>query len=435
MVLYPRIRIIILKTWRGKFLLPVVMVLLLSCQTAGCLWNADGEKVVMQKDALTQNFICGMDISSVMSLLASGVTYQDYDGNTIDNITDFCKFLSLNGITHVRVRVWNDPYDVNGSGYGGGNCDVATASAIAEGCRVSGLKMLVDFHCSDFWADPGKQQAPKAWTDYSVTEKAEAIEAFIGSALQTIDAKHEIIDMVQIGNEITGGLAGVYAPEEMCILFQSGNRAVRAYNAEVKTVIHVTNPEKGNVTKWAESLNTYDVDYDILATSYYPYWHGTLENLQQELQTVKETYGKDVMVAETSYAYTLEDSDGHANTVSKGNNDTATDYPFTVQGQIMAVRDVIEAVRNAGGLGVFYWEGAWITVGDIRGLEGDALADRLESNRILWETYGSGWASSFAGEYDAQDAGKWYGGSAVDNEAMFYPDGTPTEALLLWKEI
>jgi len=374
-----------------------------------------GELSVEKIANLPEDFIMGMDISSVMSLFASGVTYKDYEGNTIDNITDICKFLASNGITHIRVRVWNDPYDANGSGYGGGNCDVATAVKIAEGCRAAGLKMLIDFHCSDLWADPGKQQAPKAWMGYSVTEKAAAVESFIESALNTIDPNRETVDMVQVGNETTGGFVGVYNTADMCTLFSAGAKAVREYNADVKVVIHVTNPEKGNVTKWAANLDTYAVDYDVLATSYYPYWHGTLANLESELKTVKDTYGKDVMVAETSYAYTLEDSDGHANTVRVGNNDSGNAYPFTEQGQANSVRDVMATVNNAGGLGVFYWESAWITVGDICGLEGESLEAQIAANKVLWEKYGSGWASSYAGEYDAKDAGVWYGGSAVDN--------------------
>ena len=396
-----------------------------------------GEINVEKIKNLPEDFIMGMDISSVMSEFASGVTYKDFEGNTIDNITDFCKFLAENGITHIRVRVWNDPYDANGNGYGGGNCDVATAAEIAEGCRAAGLKMLIDFHCSDFWADPGKQQVPKAWSGYTLEQKADAVEEFIGASLRTIDPNHETIDMVQVGNETTGSFVGESGAENMCKLFSAGAKAIRAYNEEVKVVIHVTNPEKGRVTTWAKNLDTYAVDYDVLATSYYPYWHGTLANLQSELAAVKANYGKDTMVAETSYAYTLEDSDGHSNTVRVGNNDSGANtlQPFSVQGQATAIRNVMETVNNAGGLGVFYWEPAWITVGDITRLSGDALETQISVNKEAWETYGSGWAASYGGEYNPEDAGKWYGGSAVDNEAMFYPDGTPTAGLYVWNYV
>ena len=385
-------------------------------------------------DNLSDDFIMGLDISSVISEFNSGVTYKDFDGNTIDNITDFCKFLKEDcGITHVRVRVWNDPRDSEGNGYGGGDNDVNTAVEIARGCSAAGLKMLVDFHYSDFWADPGKQQAPKAWQGYSLEQKADAVKAFTADALGKIGATGADIDMVQVGNETTNDFVESGSTENMCTLFNAGAEAVRAYDPSIRVVIHFTNPERENqLTNWAKRLSDNQVDYDILATSYYPYWHGTLENLKSQFQAVRETYGKDVMVAETSYAYTLADTDGHSNTVREGQNDTNMAYPFSVQGQADCIRNIINAVNEAGGLGVYYWEPAWITVGDTTGLTGAEYDAQVAKNSQLWEANGSGWASSYAAEYDPDDAGLWYGGSAVDNQAMFYADGTPTESLHVW---
>lgn len=398
-----------------------------------------GELNVTRVDNLSEDFIMGMDISSVISLFDSGVTYKDWNGKTISNVTDFCKFLASNGINHIRVRIWNNPYDANGNGYGGGNNDVAKAKQIADACEAAGIHMLADFHCSDLWTDPGKQQVPKAWAGYTLDEKKEALQEFISTSLNTIDPNKNTVDMVQVGNETTGGFIGEDNIANMCTLFSAGSAGVKAFNSSTKVVIHVESPNKGSVTKWAKNLNDNNVNYDIIATSYYPYWHGTLANLKSEFQKVKSTYGKEVMVAETSYAYTLIDSDGHDNTVRVGNNDDSSQTyctePFTVQGQATSIRNLINTVNEAGGLGVFYWEPAWLTVGDTRGLTGTELENRKAANRQKWETYGSGWASSYAGEYDAKDAGKWYGGSAVDNEAMFYPDGTPTAGLYVWEYV
>ena len=386
---------------------------------------------------LSSDFIMGMDISSMISELDSGVVYQDYEGNKLETLDDICKFLADQGINHIRIRVWNNPYDTNGNGYGGGNNDVKKAKQFADACRNAGIKMLVDFHCSDLWTDPGKQQAPKAWKGYTVEQKAQALTKFITDSLNTIDPSKHVVDMVQVGNETTNGFIGEKSQTNMCTLFSAGAEGVKNYNEDVKVVIHLTNPEKGNMTTWAKILADNSVNYDILATSYYPYWHGTLANLAKEFKTVKETYNKDVMVAETSYAYTLEDSDGHDNTVRVGKNDTGNDTtePFTEQGQATAIRNLINTVNNAGGLGVYYWEPAWLTVGDTRGLTGDAYDKQVAANKVLWEKNGSGWASSYAKEYDANDAGKWYGGSAVDNEAMFYPDGTASPSLHVWNYV
>ena len=386
---------------------------------------------------LSSDFIMGMDISSMISELDSGVVYRDYEGNKLETLDDICKFLADQGINHLRIRVWNDPYDADGNGYGGGNNDVAKAKQFADACRKAGIKMLVDFHCSDLWTDPGKQYVPKAWKGYSVEQKAEALTKFLEDSLNTIDPTRDVVDMVQVGNETTSGFIGETDVTNMCTLFEAGAKGVKAYNDAVKVVIHLTNPEKGNMTRWAKRLDENNVDYDILATSYYPYWHGTLDNLKTQLETVKNTYGKDVMVAETSYAYTLEDSDGHSNTVRVGNNDTADNAtePFTEQGQATAIRNLINTVNNAGGLGVYYWEPAWLTVGDTRGLTGEAYDKQVAANKATWEKYGSGWASSYASEFDAKDAGVWFGGSAVDNEAMFYPDGTASPSLHVWNYV
>ena len=147
-----------------------------------------------------------------------------------------------------------------------------------------------------------------------------------------------------------------------------------------------------------------NVDYDVIATSYYPYWHGSLDNLESVLNTVRTTYKVDVMVAETSYAYTLEDSDGHSNTVREGNNDSGDNLvqPFTVRGQATAIRNVVDTVNKAGGIGVFYWEPAWITVGNTQDLTGDEYDSKVAANKALWEAKRLRMASSHAGEYDSK---------------------------------
>lgn len=401
----------------------------------------DAEINVEKIQGLSEEFIMGLDISSVVSEYNSGVVFRDYEGKELPSIESFCAFLKEQGITHIRVRVWNDPYDKNGNGYGGGNNDVDTAVKIAEACAATDLKLLIDFHYSDFWADPGKQQAPKEWKGYDLNQKAEAIKAFTTDALGKIAAVGAEIDMVQIGNETTGAFVEEVGEKcaDMCILFQAGSDAVKEWNPDTKVVIHLTNPERENqLVNWAEILQKNNVNYDILATSYYPYWHGALENLKKQLQTVRKNYGKDVMVAETSYAFTLEDTDGHENTVNAGNNHTVMceeNYAFTEQGQADFLRDLMETVNEAGGLGVYYWEPAWITVGDTTGLEGDAYDAQVSANKELWETYGSGWASSYSREYDPDDAGKWYGGSAVDNQAFFRADGRAHTGLHVWNYV
>jgi arabinogalactan endo-1,4-beta-galactosidase len=227
----------------------------------------------------------------------------------------------------------------------------------------------------------------------------------------------------------------------MPALFKAGAGAVREFDKDCRVALHFTNPEKTATMKWlADYLAENKVDYDVFATSYYPYYHGSLENLTEVLAYAAEKYNKLTMVAETSYPNTLADTDGFANTVAKGSNDSAADmkWSFTPQGQadeVRAVMDAVNRVPNGMGLGVFYWEGAWITVGDTTNLGGKAFDEKLNANRKLWEQFGSGWASSYAAEYDSEDAGKWYGGSSVDNQAFFAPDGSALPSLSVFRDV
>ena len=387
------------------------------------------------------DFIRGVDVSSLLSILNSGAAFQDWDGNRLGDTVEaqgaaFMRLLADSGVNWVRLRVWNDPFDADGNGYGGGNNDLEAAKVMGKWASDAGLKVLIDFHYSDFWADPGKQQVPKAWAGKTVDEKAALIEEFTKTSLEELIAAGVNVGMVQVGNETTNSICGESSWANMAKLFSAGSAAVRAVDPGILVAIHFTNPERaGNYANFAKQLNTYGVDYDVFASSYYPYWHGTTENLTSVMKSVADTYGKKVMVAETSWATTLADGDGHDNTVRKGSNDTSPAYTFSVQGQASEVGGVAQAVVDMGknGIGLFYWEPAWIPVNDVSGLTGDAYAAQVEANKTLWEQYGSGWASSYAAEYDPNDAGKWYGGSAVDNQAMFDFNGKPLESLNVWK--
>lgn len=377
----------------------------------------DAGIAVRKVDGLPADFINGVDVSSVLSLEASGVVFRDDDGEP----ADLFDVLADHDVTDVRVRVWNDPFDADGNGYGGGDVDVDRAVEIGKRATEAGLRVLVDFHYSDFWADPAKQQAPKAWRDLSVDEKAGRTREYTADALEEFADAGVDVHMVQVGNETNNAVAGVTGWPGMSKIFSAGSAAVRDVFPDALVAVHFTNPETaGRYAGYAANLKSYGVDYDVFASSYYPFWHGSTANLTSVLRQVADTYDKKVMVAETSWAHTLDDADGHGNVIDLPSE--ATQYPVSVQGQATAVRDVIQAVVDVGdaGIGVFYWEPAWLPVGP---------PERLEQNKVLWERDGSGWASSFAGGYEPEDAGHWYGGSAWDNQALFAADGVPLESL------
>ena len=373
-------------------------------------------------DGISDDFYRGMDASAVLALENSGVKYYNFDGEE----QDVFMTLAQAGVNYIRLRVWNDPYDENGNGYGGGNNDVATAIALGQRATKYGMKVCIDFHYSDFWADPKKHFVPKAWEGMDIEEKSDALYNFtLESLTQLLDAGVDV-GMVQIGNEINNGMSGETDVANVRKLLTAGSKAVREAAAnsgkEILVAVHYTNiDDMKKLDTLLTGLQVKEIDYDIVGLSFYPYWHGTIEDLKNAIIHIRDTYGKKVYVAENAYCYTAEDGDGSANSV-EGTDDLAEGYSASVQGQANEVRDVCAAASEAGAEGVFYWEGTWIPVGP---------ADADNSN--LWEKYGSGWASSYASGYDPKDAGQYYGGCSWDNQAMFDFTGHPLASLNVFK--
>ncbi len=286
-------------------------------------------------------------------------------------------------------------------------------------------KVCIDFHYSDFWADPAKQMCPKAWEGMSLEEKTSALYDFTKDSMTQLLDNGVDVCMVQVGNETNNGMAGETQIPNIAQLMNAGSKAVREvsekYNKEIKVALHYTNAsDYDGLDAILYKLSSFQVDYDIFALSYYPYWHGTFENLQNVMANIQNKYGKETLIAETAYCYTTEDTDGSGNSV--GESDLLDAYGATVQSQSTALRDVCAAASESGALGVFYWEGAWITVGD-----------KNADNSPIWEEFGSGWASSYAAGYDPKDAGQYYGGCSWDNQALFGADGKPLESLNTFK--
>ncbi|MCI8752635.1 MAG: cellulase family glycosylhydrolase [Lachnospiraceae bacterium] len=399
---------------------------------------------VSRIEGIKEDFICGADISSIKSEYESGVKYYDFEGNELkyaplEGEKGFFSFLKECGINWVRIRIWNNPYDEEGNCYGGGNNDLDTAIEIGKLATDAGIRVLIDFHYSDFWADPGKYQAPKAWKDMDIDKKAEALEVYTVRSLTSLVDGGVDVGMVQIGNETVNGLAGETDWKNICRLMNEGSKAVYyvadTMEKEMLVVLHFTDISETRYGAIAGILEDNQVNYDVFATSYYPFWHGTTQNLADVMKNISEEYGKKVMVAETSYVYTLKDGDGHKQSVGRDSR-LPLDYDVSVQGQADAVADVIQAVASIGetGLGVFYWEPAWIPV-QVYNKNEKGSKRVLRQNKKIWEEKGSGWATSSAGSYDPGDAGRWYGGSSWDNQALFDFKGNPLESVNVFKYV
>ena len=371
---------------------------------------------------LPDDFIMGMDLSSLLVEENSGVKYYSFDGVEQDVFKTFADA----GVNYVRLRVWNDPYDENGNGYGGGNNDIETAITLGKRATDQGMKVYIDFHYSDFWADPSRQHAPKAWEGMTLEEKSEALYEYTEeSVTRLLDAGVDV-GMIQIGNEINYGMSGETKNANVIELLKSGSKAIRevaqTYGKDIFIAVHYTRiTDKADVLSLVENLADADVDFDMIGMSYYPFWDGSFDNMKRVLELIEERYDKKVFLAETSYAYTLEDGDGSANNF-KSEDDIVDGYPASVDGQANMVHDICAAVNEVGGLGIFYWEGAWIPVGP---------ADT--DNSSIWEKYGSGWASSYAADYDPEQAGLYYGGCSWDNQAFFDFNGNPLESINVFR--
>ncbi|RKM59400.1 arabinogalactan endo-1,4-beta-galactosidase [Butyrivibrio sp. CB08] len=368
-------------------------------------------------EGLPDDFILGMDASSLLVEEKSGVKFFNEDGQEQDALKTFADA----GINYIRLRVWNDPYDENGNGYGGGNNDLDTAIELGKRATDYGMKVSIDFHYSDFWADPKRQHAPKAWEGMSLEEKSDALYDYTKESLSKLLDAGVDVGMVQIGNEINYGMSGETKLDNVISLLKAGSMAVREvsadYGKEISIVVHYTRiMDKADVLTLVSKLVENDLDFDMIGMSYYPFWDGGMDNMSRVLELIQERYGKKVFLAETSYAYTTKDGDGSGNSFGAG--DKVDGYDVSVEGQASIIHDICEQVNYVGGLGVFYWEGAWIPVGP-------ATAD----NSAIWEQYGSGWASSYASDYDPEDAGLYYGGCSWDNQAFFDFDGHPLESL------
>ena len=311
------------------------------------------------KDSSTE-FYVGSDISSLLEVEENGGIFY----HNATSAEDVLKILKDNGINSVRIRIWNDPVDENGISYGCGHNDLATAIQIGKRASDYGMRIFIDFHYSDFWADPSSQVVPKAWKNMTLPEKEQALYTYTKDSLQTLLDHNVNVTMVQIGNETISGLAGETEWENITALMSQGSKAVREIalenNREIMVAMHFT--EYTHFDWYASQLEMYQVDYDVFAASYYPYWHGSLDGLKTSLQNIIETYNKKVLIAEFAYPYNFTNQDDMSNNISF-NSSLDFPYPVSKTGQAECILDIYKTATALGDdcLGLFYWEPAWIS--------------------------------------------------------------------------
>jgi arabinogalactan endo-1,4-beta-galactosidase len=300
--------------------------------------------------------ILGADISSLKKSEDNGGVYKYADGTQADAL----QILKDNGLNYARLRVWVNPAD--------GYHNKAEILTMAARLKALGLKLLVDFHYADDWADPGKQYKPAAWANDDFEKLKQDVYDYTFDVCSSLAAQGTPADMVQVGNEINAGILwpdGDYNHlDNLAALLTSGYQAIKDASASTLVMLHVAEGGNNTMNRWFfDSMTARKVPFDVIGVSYYPFWHGTLAQLQNNLDDLSATYDKDVVVAEFAYAFTVLEGDSLANILQPR---MATDgYLFTPEGQRLMMRDVMSIVRgvqNGRGLGLFYWDATWTAV-------------------------------------------------------------------------
>ncbi|MFZ3403373.1 arabinogalactan endo-beta-1,4-galactanase [Aeromonas salmonicida] len=358
------------------------------------------ETVQIQPVKVAADFIKGADLSMLAEVEKHGGKFFDEHGNPQDAMA----ILKENGFNYIRLRLWVDPKDADGKPYGGGNNDLATTIELAKRAKANGMKFLLDYHYSDFWTDPARQNKPKAWASMNIDQLTEAVYQHTKTTMDAFAKAGVLPDMVQVGNEINGGMlwpegkswgqnGGEF--DRLAGLLNAGIKAVKEHGDQIKIMLHLAEGTKNDTfIWWFDEITKRKVPFDIIGLSYYIYWNGPMNALQYNMDDISKRYDKDLIVVEAAYGYTTANCDNAENNFTSKEADDAG-YPATVQGQANYLHDLLQVVTKVPegrGKGVFYWEPAWLP------------------------TPGATWATKAGMKYNSDD---WKEGNARENQSLF----------------
>jgi arabinogalactan endo-1,4-beta-galactosidase len=315
-----------------------------------------------QAAAKPRKLILGHDLSTLQQEEDTGHTFSD-----TGVMQPLEKIVKAHGTTHVRLRLWVDPpmpYN-----------DLPHVVSMAKRLKDAGLKFLLDIHYSDFWADAGNQPTPKRWVGQDLPTLAQTVHDYTRSVIETLASAGTPPQMVQIGNEITGGMlwpqGKIYVEndqrwDEFTTLLKAGIAGARAADTgghPPRLMVHIDRGGDNPGSRYFyDHITDKGVEFDVIGLSYYPWWHGALDALQFNLNDLATAYKKDIIVVETAYPWTTANGDDYGNIIG---SDTYlyTKYRATPKGQTGYLHNVVKILRKTPGghgLGMFYWEPAWI---------------------------------------------------------------------------
>jgi len=312
-----------------------------------------------------ESFLKGADISILNQVELNGGVFTE-DGVVRDPFDIF----SDHGVNFARLRLWHTPAD--------GHNNLAETKLMASRITSAGLGFLLAIHYSDTWADPAHQSKPAAWENLSFPVLIDSVYEYTRDVLTALRDQNTLPDIVQIGNEIICGMLwddghvcdADNTPAQWAQLGEILNEGIRGVqdalgpNDTVKIMIHIDRGGDNAGSQWFfDNLLGQGVDFDLIGLSYYPWWHGTLTDLQSNLTDLAQRYEKEIVVVEASYPWTLAWFDNTHNIVGEPEQ-LHSGYPASVEGQRSFLIDLIEIVRevpNELGTGLFYWAPDWIS--------------------------------------------------------------------------
>jgi arabinogalactan endo-1,4-beta-galactosidase len=326
----------------------VVAAALMATTVAGTTLAVSGEA-----NAASTLSMRGADVSTLQRAIDVGARYFTSAGAAADPLD----ILATAGVNYVRLRVWNNPV----SGYN----NASKVLAYARTVKAKGFKLLLDFHYSDTWADPGVQTKPAAWASHNISTLTTDLYNYTFNLCNSLKAQGTTPDSVQIGNEINVGMLWNDGKvinnnfTNLGLLLKAGYNATKACNSATQVVIHVADADSDANARWFyDGIRGQGVVWDITGLSYYCNWHGTLANLTSVINDVRTRYGKPVIIAETAAPFTTANADSTGNSI----NTACSGYPATWAGQGANFTAVQNAAKNGGAIGVFYWEPTWYAI-------------------------------------------------------------------------
>jgi arabinogalactan endo-1,4-beta-galactosidase len=314
--------------------------------------------------AWAAGFTQGADISFLPQIEAAGGVFSA-DGDS----TELLSILRDHGLNTIRLRLWHSPAD--------GHSGLAETLALAQRVRAAGFDLLLDFHYSDTWADPGHQTKPKAWASLPFAALADSVRCYTRDALAAFDAIGCPPTIVQIGNEITPGMLwsdgrvaeGFDSPQQWANLGDLLKAAVAGVEEGLpgdrrpEIMIHIDRgADNAGARRFIDKVISRGVAFDLIGLSYYPWWHGSLAKLKTNVDDLASRYGRDLILVETAYPWTLGWFDDTHNPVGMPKH-LLPGYPATPEGQrnyLAAVIDIVRGAPDGKGRGVFWWAPEWI---------------------------------------------------------------------------